>query len=403
MVSQTAQAVPRRRGLADSAIVIGAGLGGLTAALALLRAGWRVRLYEQAPALGEVGAGITLSPGAGKALAALGLGPGLLAASLPIPDIAFVHYRTGELLAGVFDKGRPADHGFDKPRHIHRADLHAILLDGVLSVDPEAVLTGKRLIDLEQSGSGVTARFADQSWAKADILVGADGARSAVRRHVLDASPPEFSGQIAFRCLIPWSDAAPFMSAGNAVVFIGGSRIFNRYLIRGGALVNVIGISKSDRWSGEGWNTSASIDEFLEEYHEFHPDVLELIRRAPTENLIKWGLFVRPPIARWSDGQVVLIGDAAHPILPFLGLGATLAIEDAVVLARALATGSDAEQAFAAFQQARFDRVELVRTQTIQQGQIIQASDPDALSVTRSPSQSVDLFDYDPYEAPIYV
>jgi salicylate hydroxylase len=385
------------------AIVIGAGLAGLTAALALLRAGWRVRLYEQAEILGDVGAGITLSPGAGKALASLGLGPKLLAASLPIPDIAFVHYRTGELLAGVFDKGRPPDHGFEKPRHIHRADLHGILLRGVLGIDPEAVLTGKRLSGAVQDGAGVEARFADASTAAADILIAADGARSSVRRQMFDDSPPEFAGQIAFRCLVPHEHAAPFMGAGNAVVSVGAARIFHRYLIRGGALVNVIGIAKSDRWRGEGWNIPATVDEFLQEFAGFHADVLGLIRRSPPASLIKWGLFVRPPIAQWSVGRVVLLGDAAHPILPFLGLGAALAIEDGIVLMRALSQASSFESAFAAFQRARLERVEIVRTQSIRQGEIIQASDPDGSAVMRSPSQNVDLFAYDPCEAVIHV
>jgi salicylate hydroxylase len=386
-----------------SVIIIGAGLGGLTAALALLRAGWRVRVYEQAPVLGEVGAGITVSPGAGQALSSLGLEAELLAASLPIPDIAFVHYQTGELLAGSFDQGSPPDHGFAKPRHIHRADLHAILLAGVRALDSEAVVTNKRLVKVDQRPGGVEAHFADDTTAEADLLVAGDGTRSAVRRQLFDDAPPAFAGQIAFRCLIPREAAAPFMGAGNAVVSIGPSRIFNRYVIRGGALVNVIGIAKSDRWRGEGWNTPATIEDFLLEYEGFHDDVLGLIRLAPPETLIKWGLFVRPPIAQWSTGRVVLMGDAAHPILPFLGLGAALAIEDGIVLSRGLAEASTVERAFAAFQGARFDRVETVRTQTIRQGEIIQASDPDAVAVTRSPSQNTDLFDYDPTTVPLHV
>jgi salicylate hydroxylase len=386
-----------------SVIVIGAGLGGLTAALALLRAGWRVRLYEQAQVLGEVGAGITLSPGAGRALSSLGMEAPLLAASLPIPDIAFVHYQSGELLAGSFDKGAPPDHGFEKPRHIHRADLHAILVAAVRVLDAEAVVTNKRLVRVEQHDGGVKAYFADETMAQADLLIGADGTRSAVRRQLFDDTPPEFAGQIAFRCLIPRAAAAPFMGAGNAAVSIGPSRIFNRYLIRGGALVNVIGIAKSDRWRGEGWNTPATIEDFLLEYEGFHEDVLGLIKLSPPETLIKWGLFVRPPIAQWSQGRVVLLGDAAHPILPFLGLGAALAIEDGIVLSRALAEAPTVEGAFAAFQNTRFDRVETVRTQTIRQGEIIQATDPDAVAVTRSPSQNTDLFDYDPTKVPLHI
>jgi salicylate hydroxylase len=390
-------------GATGSAIVVGAGLGGLTAALALLRSGWRVRIYEQAPVLGEVGAGITLSPGAGRGLASFGIETELLAASLPVPDIAFVHYRTGKLLAGVLHEGAPPDFGFDKPRHIHRADLHAILVAAVRRLDPDAVVTAKRLVEVRPDTSGVTARFADGGSARADILIGADGTRSMVRRLLFEDSLPEFAGQIAFRCLIPRKIAGPHMQGGNAVVSIGASRIFNRYVIRGGALVNVIGIAKSERWREEGWNTPATVDEFLSEYDGFHDGVLDLIRLAPASTLIKWGLFVRPPLSVWHASRVVLLGDAAHPILPFLGLGAALAIEDGIVLARTLALTSHCDAAFSAFQRSRLDRVETVRTQSILQGEIIQASDPDAEGITASPSQNKDLFAYDPCKAPIHV
>jgi salicylate hydroxylase len=386
-----------------SVAIIGAGLGGLTAALALLRKGWAVRVYEQSPVLGEVGAGITVSSGAGRGLASLGLESTLLAASLPVPDVAFAHYRTGELLAGAFDKGTPPDRGFETPRHIHRADLHAILLDAVCAVDPQAVQTNKKFVSAEQDGARVTAHFADYSRAEADLLIAADGTRSAVRRQLFDDTPPQFAGQIAFRCLIPRDAAAPFITAGNAVVSVGAGRIFHRYVLRGGSLVNVIGIARSGRWREEGWNTPATIAEFLAEYHDFHPDVTGLIQRAPSQNLIKWGLFVRSPIASWSIGRIALLGDAAHPILPFLGLGAALAMEDGVVLARALDLAHDMESALEAYQAARLERVENARVQTIQQGEIIQAADPDHYGLTRSPSQNVTLFDYNPCTVPIHV
>jgi salicylate hydroxylase len=385
---------------ADIAI-IGAGLGGLTAALALLAAGFRVRVYEQAPILAEVGAGITLSTGAGKALAAYGLGPALLAASLPIPNIAFVHHQTGALLAGVLHTTPPPDSGFATARHIHRADLHHILLRAVLAHDPDAVVTGRRLAGFTANAGGVRASFADGTAAEADALIGADGARSAVRHHLFGDGAPEFAGQIAYRCLIPREVAQPFLGGGNAVVSIGRARIFNRYVIRGGGLVNVIGIARSDHWAAEGWSIPADRQEFAAAFAGFHADVIGLIGRAPPQSLIKWGLFVRPPLARWSSGRVLLIGDAAHPLLPFLGLGAATAIEDGIVLARALALNADFVAAFSIFQRARQDRVEAVRTQSIRQGEIIQASDPGRAELAQSPSQRTDLFDYDPCAAPL--
>jgi salicylate hydroxylase len=388
---------------AGDVAIVGAGLGGLTAALALQRQGWRVRVYEQAPVLGEVGAGLSLSPGAGRGLASLGVGPALLDASLPVPDIAFVHYRTGERLAGAVSQDAAPDRSFETARHVHRADLHAILLAAVRANDPDAVQTGKRLERVEQGASHVVAHFGDGEAAEAALLIGADGARSAVRRTLFDDKPPVFAGQIAYRCLIPIERAAPYLGGVNAMVSIGAGRIFNRYLIRKGALLNVIGIVQSDVWPEEGWNTPATVAEFAQAFEGFHAQVLSLIGCAPTGHLIKWGLFVRPPIATWSAGRVVLLGDAAHPILPFLGLGGALAIEDGIVLARALTEASSFEPAFAAFQRARKPRVETVRTQSIVQGEIIQASDPDRAGVRGSPSQNTTLFDYDPCTAPLAI
>jgi salicylate hydroxylase len=384
-----------------SVSIIGAGLGGLTAALALLRAGWRVRVYEQAQVLGEVGAGITLSAGAGTGLAALGLGPALLSASLPVPDIAFLHYRTGALLAGALDGAAPPDLGFAKARHIHRADLHAILLDGVRAADAGCVVTGCRLAGIETTSGGVRAHFANGRIAAADALIGADGVRSTVRQRIFGDEAPEFAGQVAFRCLVPRAAAAPFMAAGNAAVSIGPGRIFNRYGIRGGALVNVIGIAKSEAWEAEGWSTPAGLGEFAAAFAGFHADVTGLIGQAPGENLIKWGLFVRPPAQTWREGRVLLIGDAAHAMLPFLGLGAATAIEDGIVLARALGLGTGIEAGFAAFERARMPRVELVRSESIRQGEIIQAADPDRAALDAAPSSRAVLFEYDPWAAPL--
>jgi salicylate hydroxylase len=387
--------------------IVGAGLGGLAAALALQRAGFGVRVYEQAAELGEVGAGISLCTGSVRGLAALGVGPQLLNASMPVANVAFLHYRTQALLAGVLDGGTPVDLGLDTARHIHRADLHAILLAAVRALDPDAVLTGRNLVSVEQDGAAVTLRFADGGTARADMLVAADGARSAVRRLLFEPSPPDFAGQVAFRCLVPREIAAPFMKAGNAAVSVGPARVFNRYVIRGGRTVNVVGIAQCDLWRNEGWSTRATVAEFAAEFSEFHADVRGLIGCAPADTLIKWGLFARPPIANWSVGRVVLLGDAAHPITPFLGLGAALAIEDGIVLARTLSAQLPAgartntaaiAAAFAAFQRAREWRVDEVRDASLHQGRIVQTTDPDSTGLIHSPSQNKRLFEYDPNE-----
>lgn len=379
--------------------IVGAGLGGLTAALALQRAGYQVRVFEQAPALAEVGAGISLSPGICRALASLGIGDALLAGSSPCPDVAFVHYRTGELLAGRVQEA-PQDFGLNTARHIHRADLHTVLLNAVRANDPDAIAIDKRLVAVKQDGNAVSATFSDGSTQNADLLVAADGARSVVRALLFDDSPPQFAGQVAYRCLVPAEDAMPFFHG--AAVSIGKERIFHRYTLRGGRVVNVVGIARTERWEGEGWNTPATNDEFAALYGDFHPDVTGLIEAAPSDNLIKWGLFVRPRFTGWSKGRVTLLGDAAHPILPFLGLGAALAIEDGVVLARALLAHDDISTALRAYEHARIERVDAVREKTIRQGEIIQSTDPDNNDLASSPSQEAPLFDYDPLAVPIH-
>jgi salicylate hydroxylase len=406
-VSWSTDVLPQQR----SAAIIGAGIGGMTAALALLQRGWRVRIHEQAAVLAEVGAGISISPGAAAGLASLGLGRALERASLPVARLAFVHYRTGEVLSSNHghspdsgespDSGRPMrDPGLTVARHIHRADLQAMLLDAVLAIDAQALVLGRRLTGFEQ-GSHVVAHFADGSFDQADVLIAADGVRSVARRELFGDGAPLFARQVAFRCLVPRAEAQPFLRAGNAVVSIGAGRIFHRYLIRGGSLLNVIGIAQSDAWPHESWNTPASVAEFLALYRDFHADVTGLIERAAGPTLIKWGLIVRPPLARWSVGRVGLLGDAAHPILPFLGLGAALAVEDAIVIARALDEVPQLETALECYQATRQPRVEGVRVASIRQGEIIQTAEVTRQSLAQAPAKDDALFDFDPCRAPL--
>jgi len=232
-------------------------------------------------------------------------------------------------------------------------------------------------------------------------VIAADGVRSVARRELFGDEAPSFAGQVAFRCLIPRAVAEPFLGAGSAVVSIGGGRIFHRYLLRGGTLLNVIGIAKSDAWPHEGWNTPADVGEFRELYRDFHVDVLGLIERAGGPQLIKWGLFLRPPLARWSVGRVGLLGDAAHPILPFLGLGAALAIEDAIVIARALEETPQVESALECYRATRVPRVERVRLASIRQGELIQSAEVTRQSLAQAPAKDEALFDFDPCQAPL--
>jgi salicylate hydroxylase len=380
--------------------LIGAGIGGLVAGIALLQAGFAVDIHEQAATLGEVGAGFTLSRGAQRVLEVLGLRMPVRAAATHTERMAFLHYQTGALLGGAIDPGG----GTEMPQdpvglHIHRADLHAILAAEFGRLAPSSLHTGHRLIALEQTSHRVCARFANGDEAEADALVGADGVRSAVRAALWGDGAPRFTGQIAYRCIIAGAEAAEFLGAGRAAVFMGPGRVFSRYTLRANALLNCVGIVRSDAALGEGWSTGATAAEMQALYQDWHPDVYRLIGLAPQAGLRKWGIYDRPPLRRWAQGRITLLGDAAHPMLPFLGLGAAMAIEDGLILARNLMQTADIETGFAHYEESRRPRTMEIADLSRRQGALNQAGSPETYDHTAAPAGRRDVFDFDPDHA----
>jgi salicylate hydroxylase len=179
-------------------------------------------------------------------------------------------------------------------------------------------------------------------------------------------------------------------------VYIGPGATFNRYPLRHGAIMNCVGLARSGVWQDEGWNTPATNAEMLAQYHDWHPEVRALIAAAPPQSIIKWGLFVRELLPRWSAGRVSLLGDAAHPMLPFLGLGAAMAIEDGAMLVRAMATHDDVVQALAHYERVRRPRATMIYRESVRQGEIVQGQDPENYANTASPAHDPAIFDFDP-------
>jgi salicylate hydroxylase len=376
--------------------IIGAGIGGLTAALALLRAGADVHVYEQATELGEVGAGLTLSRGAIRCCDHLGLGEALRRVLAPVPHFAFLHYKTGAQLPG--QPARAGVEGHDG--HVYRPDLHAILAAAVRAHGEDRIALGKRLAAVEPVAGGVAARFADGSSTAADVLVGADGVRSTVRQTIFGEGPPAFTGRIAYRFMLPAEDAGAFEAVGgSACLFVGHGQVFNRYLVSNGRLLNCVGLLRSSAWAEDGWNTPASVAELLAAYEGWHPAVRGLMARAPAGRLIKWGIFARPPRDVWVQGRVVLLGDAAHPMQPFLGLGAAMAIEDGTVLGRAVAAQPGIDAALAAYAQARVPRTHAVTALSKLQGELFDCTDPAQFPPPNAPSHDPSIGAFDPLAA----
>jgi salicylate hydroxylase len=317
--------------------VIGGGIGGLAAALSLLRAGFDVHVYEQASRLSEVGAGVQVSPNASRVLHGLGLASALAATG--VKPLAW-HQRR-------WDDGRtllraPLPTGFPHYQ-MHRADL----LDALAAALPaDRVHLGHRLVGLDDG----EARFADGRRARFDVLVGADGIHSTVRRLLFGPDEARFTGCVAYRAVVPASRLRHLDLEVTAQIWMGPGRHFVHYFISGRRSVNFVAVVEQDRWTRESWTDRADLADVQAAFAAWHPQVREIIGAA--EETYVWALFDRPPMPRWSAGRVTLLGDAAHAMLPFMAQGAAQAIEDGATLAAVLRGGG----ALSDYKQARLPR-----------------------------------------------
>ncbi|MBO1080710.1 FAD-dependent monooxygenase [Roseomonas haemaphysalidis] len=382
-------------------MVAGGGIGGMTAALALIRAGFSVTLLEQAPVLGDVGAGLTVQPSATRAIDYLGLGAAFRRFADPSPSSWVFHHRTGEAIAELMSAGHAADaDGVTWYHRVHRADFLAMLESAIRAASPDTLRLGCRVARVEQGGGRVVAVLADGTRVEGDALVGADGARSPIRAQLFDTGTPQFRGQVAYRCLIPMERVRDALGGRTSGTYIGPGRIFNQYPVRRGTILNCVGIVRTGDWQEEGWSTPATHEEFRAQFAGWHESLTGVIAEAPGDQLIKWALYDRDPLPRWSDGRITLLGDAAHPILPFLGLAGAMAIEDAVVLARACAASpDDLEAAFLNYERVRQPRTRHVLINSREQGEVYQDSDTDAYATRPRPNADPELYTYNPATA----
>lgn len=378
--------------------VIGAGLGGLTLALALAREGVPVTVYEQAPALGEVGAGITLSPNSSRVLQHLGLGDALDRLGVSPGRQWTQHWQSGAVMLD-YERGPELSRRYGAPYlHVHRADLHVLLCEAVERSRPGAIRLGHRLVAVDAEGR---AAFANGESVEADILVGADGVRSAVREALFGQARPHFTGQVAWRGIVPVEQLPDEVRAKPPGIHIGPRRLFMRYPVRGGALINYAAFVELEGWEEDSWSIRSTIAELLGHFEGWDPMVRAIIAATSEDQLFKWALHAREPLPGWIAGRVTLLGDAAHAMLPFMGQGAATAIEDAMVLARALA-GFAPDEALRRYEAARRERTAMVQTQSRLLGLKFQGKDPASLG--EGPLQNEEalgLFAYNAVAAPL--
>lgn len=335
-------------------LIAGAGIGGLTAALALLSRGYRVRVLEQARELGELGAGVQISANGAHALFSLGLEPALQTVWCEPAGKEIRLWSTGETWK-LFDLGAVSRQRYGAPYFmIHRADLHLILLRAVKAVAPDAVTLNTRVVGFEQDSSGVTAICEDGTRVTADALIGADGVHSRIRNALFGEMPARFTGLLAWRGLIPMERLPERLRRQVGTNWVGPGGHVVHYPLRGGALMNFVGTAERDDWRVESWTEQGTTEEALNDFRGWHEDVQTLIRNI--EAPFKWALLGRDPLERWTIGRVTLLGDAAHPTLPMMAQGANMSIEDGVVLARCLAAHDEVPAALQAYEAARRER-----------------------------------------------
>ncbi len=340
------------------ALIVGGGIGGLTLALALAERGHRVSLFEQAPAWEGAGAGIGLSPNATRVLCRLGLEDALRQVACVPGAAQFRHWRTGRVIAES-PLGEAAAQRYGAPYfHVHRDDLVRVLVEAASAQRGASLHLGCRV----EAVAGASMKV-DGERQQRDVLVGADGIHSAVRQALWGRDAPRFTDNVAWRALVPAERLPEGMVAPNATVWWGPRRHFVHYLVRGEALVNCVCVVERSGWELESWTERGSHAELRADFAGWHPAVQELIRHMDHERLFKWALHDRAPLRRWGKGDATLLGDACHPMLPFLAQGGAMAIEDAEVLADCLTDG-EVEPALRRYERLRQPRTAAVQRQS---------------------------------------
>lgn len=346
-------------------IIAGAGMGGLTLALALLKKGFDVDIYEQSPELREVGAGLWISANGARVMAALDLKEKLEAINLPPQDRLIRYWKTGEGKS-VYNRGDTASKADHTLIQVLRAELQRVLYEAVVALKPDAVHFGVRSVGAETVDGRARLLLDDGRHIEGDVVVGCDGAHSRVRQSMFGPAPARYTGALAWRGLAPMTKLKPQHREPLASTWVGPTAHVTTYPVQrnGEFFVSFSAQVDSDTWHTESWSEKGDLADALKDFEGWHQDIIDLF--VGSENLFRWGLFVRDPLETWSQGQVTLVGDACHSMTPYLGMGVNLTMEDAYVLARCLEQGpGDIPQALKRYDRARVERANRTKAESL--------------------------------------
>ena len=332
-------------------LIVGAGIGGLTAALAALRRGLDVEVYEQAPALKEVGAGLQLSANGTRVLYELGVGERLKALSCEVEGKEIRLWNTGEAWK-AFDLGKVSLERYGYPYFtVYRPDLLEVL---VSAIGRERIHLGSKCVGFTQDEHVVALELDGGGTVSGDCLIGADGVHSRVRQILFGRDQPQFTGIVVWRGIVPMEDLPGHMRRMVGSNWVGPGAHVVHYPLRAGKVMNFVGALERSDWQVESWSARGTTEELAADFKGWHDDIQALIRNIPVP--YKWALMTRPPMSRWTVGRVTLLGDACHSMVPFLAQGAVMAIEDGFILARALSASPDLPAGLLKYEEARRER-----------------------------------------------
>ncbi|NQV61055.1 MAG: FAD-dependent monooxygenase [Alphaproteobacteria bacterium] len=337
-------------------LIAGGGIGGMTAAACLLKAGFHVQVFEQAPNLGEVGAGIQLSANPMRVLRHLGLVERLEQTGVRPTSYQFKMFDTAEVLQEIpLGDGYVDRHGVPY-LSVHRADLLDALIGAVRALKSDAVTLNANATDFSENKDGVTLHFQDGGEARGDVLIGADGIKSMVRAKILGPTPVHYTGDQSWRILVPAARLAPGMRPDTVNICVGPGKHGVVYPIRRDGLVNMVGCVEYETWDDESWTARRPWAEMKADFAGWHENIQAIIDNADRDECYRWAMNNRPPVENWSTARTTLMGDAAHPTLPYMAQGGGMAIEDGAVIARALQQEDDVGEALDLYQRNRLAR-----------------------------------------------
>ena len=378
--------------------IIGAGIGGMTAAVTLAKKGVKVSIFEQAPELSEVGAGLTITPNATKGLMYLGLEKQMKEVGMAHAQQGVRHFETGEMIVPLERGEKMLEKYGAYQLQAHRADVHNVLIDELKLHNSNTIYTDHELIDLNEKNNSVELVFSNNETHEVDFVIGADGNRSVVRKIILGDDDPQFAGYVAWRGLVPVEllGEDDFDECGSSA-FIAPGRVFARYLVRNAELYNYVAFLATDEWAEEGWAIPSKVDIVMDIFSDYNQQVKNIIAATPAKDLFKWGIFAREPVSKWSTKNITLLGDAAHPLEPFMGQGASLAIEDGVVLGRIIEDSDSSDEIVSRYESARVERAHFVTEHSKRAGARFSGIDPEKYTKEEHKNEEeLGLFNYHP-------